>query len=133
MSRKPSAQTYSLSHRVYKNLDSSDPGALKNPRLSLKPFTPEETRQIVFKTMLDSEVHRIIQLERSGPADYRSVVAFFARQLLKDLRLDGGYDVFYGKVKTFMREFLSVGVASILLKLHYCPEQDPPAGLSPRN
>lgn len=56
--------------------------------------------------MLDSEIHHTIQIDGSGPADYRSVVAFFARQLLKDLRLVGGYEVLYGKVKTFMREYL---------------------------
>jgi len=56
--------------------------------------------------MLDAEIHHTIQLDGSGPADCRSVVAFFARQLLKDLRLVGGYDVLYGKVKTFMREHL---------------------------
>jgi type III restriction enzyme len=32
------------------------------------------------------------------------VVAFFARQLLKDLRLVGGYDQLYPKVKTFIRD-----------------------------
>ncbi len=37
---------------------------------------------------------------------YRSVAAFFARQLLKDLRLVGGYDVLYPKVRDFMREHL---------------------------
>ena len=42
----------------------------------------------------------------AAPADYRSVVAFFARQLLKDLRLVGGYDQLYPKVKTFMRDHL---------------------------
>ena len=31
---------------------------------------------------------------------------FFARQLLKDLRLVGGYDLLYPKVKTFMRDHL---------------------------
>ena len=93
-------------HRDYKDLDALDPAVLGNKRLHLKPFTPEETREIIFKTMLDSEVHHTIQLDGSGPADYRSVVAFFARQLLKDLRLVGGYDVLYGKVKTFMREYL---------------------------
>ncbi|MFZ4683437.1 MAG: type III restriction endonuclease subunit R, partial [Terrimicrobiaceae bacterium] len=71
-----------------------------------KPFTPEETREIVFKTMLDDEIHHTVHLDGSGPADYRSVVAFFARQLLKDLRLVGGYDVLYGKVKTFVRDYL---------------------------
>ena len=56
--------------------------------------------------MLDAEIHHTIQLDGSGPADYRSVVAFFARQLLKDLRLVGGYDILYGKVKSFIREHL---------------------------
>ncbi len=93
-------------HRDFKDLDALNPAALGNKRLSLKPFTPEETREIVFKTMLNSEIHHTIQLDGSGPADFRSVVAFFARQLLKDLRLVGGYDVLYGKVKAFMREQL---------------------------
>ena len=56
--------------------------------------------------MLDAEIDHTIQLDGTGPADYRSVVAFFARQLLKDLRLVGGYDVLYPKVKAFMREHL---------------------------
>lgn len=92
--------------REFKNLDEIDPAALGNKRVPLKPFTPEQTREIIFKTMLESEVHHTIRLDGSGPADYRSVVAFFARQLLKDLRLVGGYDVLYGKVKTFLRENL---------------------------
>lgn len=93
-------------NRDYKDLDALDPAGLGNPRLPLKPFTSEETREIVFKTMLDDEVHHVVNLDGAGPADYRSVVAFFARQLLKDLRLVGGYDILYGKVKTFMREQL---------------------------
>lgn len=92
--------------REFKNLDGLDPASLGNQRVPLKPFTPEQTREIIFKTMLDSEIHHTIQLDGSGPADYRSVVAFFARQLLKDLRLVGGYDLLYGKVKSFMREHL---------------------------
>jgi len=92
--------------REYKDLDSLDPAALGNQRVALKPFTEEETREIVFKTMLDSELHHTIQLDGAGPADYRSVIAFFARQLLKDLRLVGGYDVLYGKVKSFVRDYL---------------------------
>jgi type III restriction enzyme len=92
--------------REFKNLDALNPASFGNHKLPLKPFTPEQTREIVFKTMLDAEIHHTITLDGSGPADYRSVVAFFARQLLKDLRLVGGYDVLYGKVKIFMREHL---------------------------
>jgi type III restriction enzyme len=93
-------------NREYKDLDALNPAAFGNARLPLKPFTPEETREIVFKTMLDAEVHHTIQLDGAGPADYRSVVGFFARQLLKELRLVGGYDVLYGKVKSFLAERL---------------------------
>ena len=93
-------------NREYKNLEALDPASFGNPRLTLKPFTPEETREIVFKTMLDAEVHHTIRLDSAGPADYRSVVAFFARQLMKEFRLVGGYDVLYPKVRAFMAEHL---------------------------
>ena len=93
-------------NREYTDLAALDPAAFGNPKLPVKPFTPEQTREIVFKTMLESEVDHTILLDGSGPADYRSVVAFFARQLLKDLRLVGGYDLLYPKVRDFMREHL---------------------------
>ena len=95
--------------REFKNLAGIDPATFGNPRLPVKPFTDEQTRDIVFKTMLDAEVHHTIRMDGSGPADFRSVVAFFARQLLGDLRLVGGYDILYGKVKTFMSDYLFEG------------------------
>jgi type III restriction enzyme len=93
-------------NREFKDLAELDPALFGNPKLPVKAFTPEETREIVFKTMLDSEVDHIIQLDNNGTADYRSVVGFFARQLLKDLRLVGGYDQLYPTVKSFMRDHL---------------------------
>jgi type III restriction enzyme len=95
--------------REFKNLEEIDPSKILARRLTLKSFTPDEIRDIVFKTMLDSELHHTIRLDGTGPADYRSVVAFFTRNLLKDLRLVGGYDILYGKVKTFIREHLFEG------------------------
>jgi type III restriction enzyme len=93
-------------NRNFKNLEAVDPATFENKRVALKSFTPEETREIVFKTMLDEEINHTITLDGTGPADYRSVVGFFASQLLKDLRLVGGYDILYGKVKTFLRDHL---------------------------
>lgn len=89
-------------HREFKELDALDPANFGSPKLPLKPFTPQETREIVFKTLLDGEVDHTIRLDGAGPGDYRSVVAFFARQLLKELCLVGGYDVLYPKVRAFM-------------------------------
>lgn len=95
--------------REFKNLEGLDPAGLGNRRLPLKPFSEAETREIVFKWMLDEDIHHTVQLDGGGPADYRSVVAFFARQLLKTLRLVGGYEVLYPQVKTFIREHLFEG------------------------
>ena len=95
--------------REYKNLDALDASALEAGHLPLKPFTAEETREIVFKTMLDGEAHHTMALDGAGIGDGRSVIAFFARQLLKELRLVGGYEVLYGQVKAFVRERLFEG------------------------
>ncbi len=95
-------------NREYKDLADLDPSTFGNAPLPLKPFTPEETREIVFKTMLDGEIHHTIQLDGLGPADHRSVVGFFSRQLLKELRLVGGYELLYPKVRDFLRNHLFV-------------------------
>lgn len=94
--------------REFKNLDALDPTNFGNRPLPIKPFSPDETREIIFKTMLDGEIDHITHLDGMGPADYRAVIGFFARQLLKEMKLVGGYDVMYGKVKAFMRDNLFV-------------------------
>ena len=37
---------------------------------------------------------------------YQNVVGFFARGIMRDLRLVGGQDILFGKIKTFIRERL---------------------------
>ena len=95
--------------RDYKNLEALDAAALPAARLPLRPFTPEETREIVFHTMLDGEAHHSMVLDGAGIGDGRSVIAFFSRQLLKELRLVGGYELLYGQVKAYVRERLFEG------------------------
>jgi type III restriction enzyme len=92
--------------REFVDLAELDPSAFGNPKLPLKSFTPEQVREIVFKTMLEGEVDHIIDLGGEGEFDHRSVVAFFARQLLKEMRLVGGYDQLYPKIRMFMRDHL---------------------------
>jgi type III restriction enzyme len=96
-------------NREFKDLAALDPGSFPERRIPLKPFSPKETREIVFKTMLDNAEHHRIELDGLGPADYRSVVGFFARQLLKELRLVGGYDLLYPRVRDFLRQRLFEG------------------------
>lgn len=95
--------------REYRDLAGLDLPDAPGTRLPLKAFTPEETREIVFKTMLDGAVHHTVELDTDGIADWRSVIAFFTRQLLRELRLVGGYDLLYPQVRDFVRERLFVG------------------------
>ena len=92
--------------REYHDLSMLDPATFHNVVLPLKPFAAEEAREIVFKTMLDDAAHHTVELGAGAPVDYRSVVAFFARQLLKELRLVGGYDLLYPRVRDFIRDYL---------------------------
>jgi len=59
--------------------------------------------------MLDDEIHHTIELDTNAVADYRSVIAFFSRQILKELHLVGGYDLLYPKVRDFIRDRLFAG------------------------
>ncbi len=93
-------------NREFKELDQLDPAILGNPRLTLKSYSAEEVREIVFKRMLDDEIDHTVVLDNAGPGDWRAVVAYFARQLLKELRLVGGYDVLYAKVRDFLQNHL---------------------------
>lgn len=92
--------------REFIDLAELDPSSFGNTKLPLKAFTPEETREIVFKRMLDDEIDHTMDLGGEAAADHRSVVAFFARQLLKEMRLVGGYDQLYPKVRMFLRDHL---------------------------
>ena len=93
-------------NREFTDLSELEPEHFGNPKLPVKPFDPDQTREIIFKTMLDGEIDHTMQLDGSSTGDYRSVIAYFARQLLKDLHYVGGYDQLYPKVKTFIRDHL---------------------------
>jgi type III restriction enzyme len=96
-------------NREYKDLADINPATFKHTPLALKPFSDAQTREIVFKTMLEGEVHHTVHLDGLGPVDHRSVLGFFARMILKELRLVGGYDLLYPKVRDFLRDHLFEG------------------------
>lgn len=95
--------------REFKHLAELDVRFIPERRIPLKPFSPEDTREIVFRTMLHDAEHHRVELDGLGSADWRSVVGFFSRQLLRELRLVGGYDLLYPRVRDFLRERLFEG------------------------
>lgn len=93
-------------YREYKNLADLDPSKIPFQVQSYQQFTEEEQREIVFKDITTGDVTHTTILDSAGAADFRSVVGYFARTIMKELRLVSGYDILYGKVKTFVEHSL---------------------------
>jgi type III restriction enzyme len=90
-------------YREYLNLDELDPGALRQPKLPIKIFSAAEQREIVFKDLNTDLVSHTTVLDSAFTPSHQSAVGFFARTIMRDLRLVGGFDVLFGKLKAFMQ------------------------------
>ncbi|MFH0765934.1 MAG: type III restriction endonuclease subunit R, partial [Calditrichota bacterium] len=93
-------------YREYKNLAELDMTGFGHQKVAYLEFSEKEQREIVFRDMVSGEITHTTGLDPSGIADYRSVIGYFARVIMKDLRLISGYDVLYLKVKQFIQDEL---------------------------
>jgi type III restriction enzyme len=91
-------------HRDYKNLEDIDIDALKIAPVSLKRFSENELKEIVF-TDIDGQFSHKIEFTDTLP-DYRHVVGFFTQAILKESRLVSGFNLLYPKVELFIRNKL---------------------------
>lgn len=96
------ARTY----REYQNLELLDVTGFGHKKVGYKEFTEEEQKEIVFRDITTNEVSHMTLLDFAAITDFRSVVGYFSQAIMKDLRLVTGYDVLYGKVKSFIRDEL---------------------------
>ncbi|NLH57670.1 MAG: DEAD/DEAH box helicase family protein [Rikenellaceae bacterium] len=92
--------------REYKNLNLLNIADFKHDKISVKQFTKEEQREIVFKEVIDDKTHHTTILNSSVEPNYQSVVGFFVQRIMKELRLFGCYDILFGKVKSFITDSL---------------------------
>ena len=88
-------------YREYKSLDNLKVKAFS--KVAYQQFSEEQQREIVFKDITTGEITHMTILDTTGDIDYRSVIGYFARTIMKDLRLVSGYDILYGKVKAFIQ------------------------------
>ena len=92
-------------YRKYENLSDLDLYSMGHQRLPYKQFSEEEKREIIFRDIVTDEVVYTTVLDNAGAVDYRGVVGYFARTIIKELRLVSGYDVLFGKIKAFVQTF----------------------------
>ena len=93
-------------YREYKNLADLDPSSFDFNPVDYRQFSEEEQRHIVFKDITTGEQSHVTILDALAGADYRNAIAFFAQTIMNQLRLVGGYEVLYPKVKSFVEHDL---------------------------
>ena len=93
-------------YREYKNLEELNPQVFGNAKLPYKSFSESEMREIIFKDITTGEINHITFLDSDLVTDSSSVIGYFTQTIKNDLKLHGGYDVLYGKVKEFIQKFL---------------------------
>lgn len=92
--------------RNYKRLEDLNIASLVTTKIPYKTYTEEELREIIFKEITTTEYSHSTQLSTLGDIDSTQAVGWFAMKIQTDLRLVGGYDVIYGKLKEFIRNNL---------------------------
>ncbi len=93
-------------YREYKYLENLNVSSLDFKPIVYLSYGVDELREIEFRYMATSEVAHTTILESPGAEDYRNALGYFAQTLMKELRLVGGYDVLYAKVKEFVQHHL---------------------------
>ncbi len=100
--------------RDYKNLSELDLIKFDHTKVKLIDFSETEQREIIFKYLVTSEqngeleTHHMTVLTSDSIVDYSSVIGYFTRFIMKELRLISGYDILYAKVKEFIQDHLFV-------------------------
>lgn len=89
--------------RQLKDFEALNVAAFPSPRLPLKAYSAAEQRELTFiDPIVTGEVSHTLNLDAGGQPDWRHVVGWFTQTVIKDLRLVGGFDVLFGKLKDFI-------------------------------
>lgn len=91
-------------YREYKRLENIDISEFEFKAITVRQFSEEEKREIIFEDLDRIFSHKIVL--NGMKIDYRSVVSFFTSSILKESRLFSGFDVLYPKVEHFIQHHL---------------------------
>jgi len=93
-------------YREYKNLSDLNVSAFAHKKIPIKIFNEREKKHIVFRDITSGEATHSTELDSNFIPNYQSVIGYFAQLIRKELRLVGGHDILYGKVKDFVTHYL---------------------------
>jgi len=92
--------------REYKNLEELNVSEFKFEPVKIKKFTAEEQKNILFREIIDDKVVKEVKMRDDININATSIISFFTKTIMTELRLYGGQDILYGKIKEFLQEKL---------------------------
>ena len=92
--------------RNYNNLNELNPKNFNFEGFKIKEFKPEDQKNFIFRYMLEGDVAYEIQVSDELMISSSSIVTFFTKSIMSEMRLFGGHEILYEKVKLFMKEIL---------------------------
>ena len=92
--------------REYKNLDELNVDNFKFEIAKLKEFTAEEQKNIIFREIIDDKVVKEVKMRDDININATSIISFFTKTIMTELRLYGGQDILYERIKKFLQEKL---------------------------
>tara|TARA_B110000037_G_C17107652_1_gene500524 strand:+ start:60 stop:2708 length:2649 start_codon:yes stop_codon:yes gene_type:complete len=94
--------------RNYTNLNELDSKKFDFKPFKIKKFSEEDQKNFVFRYMLEGEVAYEIKVNDELMINSSSIVSFFTKSIMNEMRLFGGQEILYLKVKEFMQEVLFI-------------------------
>ena len=92
--------------REYKNLEELNVSEFKFEPAKIKKFSAEEQKNILFREIIDDKVVKEVKMRDDININATSIISFFTKTVMTELRLYGGQDILYGKIKEFLQEKL---------------------------
>lgn len=94
-----------LSRRVQRNLrdlNELDPKTILDKKIQLKNYSIIEQRKIIFRDINTDEISHTTDMPNIIIPDYHRAIHFFTHTIMSDLRMVGGADILFEKLKQFI-------------------------------
>lgn len=92
--------------REWRNLESINVKDLAFTPIVLQSFSKEEQKQIIFMDINTDHISHTTLMPRPFETDYHRALYSFVQTIMGDLRLVGGQDILFGKLKQFIEGHL---------------------------
>ena len=98
-----------LTNRIYRNYEKLLDITLKNlthRKIEYKQLDASDIKEIAFEYMTTGERSHTTEFDPTGMISSQSVIGYFVRVIMEEVRLFSSYDILYALVKEFIRHYL---------------------------